>query len=135
MRLPMEYNFQPVHKILSMKCYQKTFRQQNYYSNTEIENAEKRTIILHCFRFLGEFPWHEGNLHPFLKEFDTYLAISPWKDYKKEKADCGLILKAEKVIFRFLPHDIFGYVFYLMHNFYFIRTDKMSRSKQINKMM
>lgn len=133
--LPIDYNFQPIHRIVSTKCYQRTFSQKKYYSNEHIENAGREAKILHCFRFLGEFPWHKDNLHPFLKEFDTYLSISPWSHYKKRKADCQLILKAEKVIYKILPHDIWGYIFYFVHSLFIYKTDMMCKKKQINKLM
>lgn len=135
MLLPMEYNFQPIHKILSIKCYQRTFMQKRYYSSEEIENATEKVKILHCFRFLGEFPWHENNLHPFAKEFDSYLAISPWIGYEKKKSDCKLILRIEKVLFKILPHDIWGYIFYIVHSLFIRKTDKMCQNNQVNKLM
>lgn len=133
--LPMKYNYQPIHNVISLKCYTRTFMTKLYYSCSEIERTKNEVKIMHCFRFLGEFPWHQNNMHPFSKDFDIYLTKSPWCDYKKKKAVCPLILKIEKFIYIILPNDIWGYIFYVMHKLFMLKVNKMSIKQKANRLM
>lgn len=112
------YNLQPVHLIFRIKDYYKCYEKRAYYNIRQLEEAIDDTVIFHCFRFLGEFPWHYNNLHPCNSLFDKYLSMSPWRDYTKEKADSTIFMKVEKLLFRCLPHGLFLRIFVFMHNIY-----------------
>ena len=112
------YNLQPVHLAFRIKDYYKCYGREAYYDQSQLEEAINDTVVFHCFRFLGEFPWHYGNLHPDNDLFDQYLAMSPWSDYVKRKAEAGILMKIEKILFRFLPHMLFLRLFVLAHNIY-----------------
>lgn len=118
MCLPPGYNLQPVHLAFKMKDYYKCYGGTAYYNIKELEDAVNDTVIFHCFRFLGEFPWDYGNLHPVNGLFDNYLAISPWKGYEKKKAEIGIMMRVEKILFKCLPHGIFLRIFVFAHNLY-----------------
>lgn len=105
--LPPEYNFQPAHRAYSDKTYFAGRGSRSYYTPAELENARRNPVVLHTYRFLGEFPWHKGNLHPDTPAFDRYLALSPWADYEKQPAENGLIFAVEKLLYRFLPRGLF----------------------------
>jgi len=109
--LPPEYNFQPSHRAFSDKAYFGAYRHTNYYTHEELENARKNPKILHTYRFLGDFPWHEGNLHPDNEIFDKYMRSSLWSDYVKRPAGRGLIFTAEKLMYRFMPKSLFLKIF------------------------
>ena len=109
--LPPEYNFQPSHRAFSDKTYFSAYRHTTYYSHEELENARKAPVILHAYRFIGDFPWHKGNVHPDTPVFDDYTARSPWRDYEKKKAGRGLIFAIEKLMYRFLPKKLFLKIF------------------------
>ena len=109
--LPPEYNFQPSHRAFSDKTYFKAYRHNRYYSSEELENARKNPKILHTYRFLGDFPWHAGNLHPDNDIFDEYMSRSPWSDYEKKPAGRGMIFTAEKWMYRLLPKGLFLKIF------------------------
>ena len=111
MVLPPEYNFTPVHRAYSDKSYDKYYGFENYYTQNQIENARMFPKILHTYRFIGEFPWHKGNVHPDNRIFDEYLFKSPWSDYIKEKAQTSYILKLEKIVYKILPRDLFLFFF------------------------
>ena len=85
-RLDLKYNYQPIHAAFSDKLFWRIMHPAVYYDVTQIEESRKDIVIYHCFRFLGEFPWHKENLHPFNKVFANYLEHSPWKDYKIGRA-------------------------------------------------
>ena len=109
--LPPEYNFQPSHRAFSDKTYFSCYRHHSYYSTEELENARKYPVILHAYRFIGDFPWHKGNVHPDTPVFDSYMKRSPWADYEKKPARRGLIFAVEKLMYRLLPKRLFLKIF------------------------
>lgn len=126
--LPCNYNFMPAHRAYSDKAYAKCFGFDNYYSQEEIEDARRNPIIIHAYRFIGEFPWHKNNYHPDTQLFDEYLAKSPWSDYIKKPANTGFVLKAEKALFKMLPNDMFLPIFSRVMYYTFKRkNDKLSK--------
>ena len=111
MVLPPEYNFMPVHRAYSDKAYSRCYGFDNYYSKAQIEYAREHPVILHTYRFMGEFPWHMGSVHPDNDAFDYYMERSPWKDYEKKPVVTGIILKIEKQMYRIFPKGLFLLVF------------------------
>ena len=109
--LPPVYNFMPVHMAYSDKAYEKCFGFENYYSREQIEKARENPIVLHTYRFIGEFPWNKGNLHPACPLFDYYMKKSPWNDYSKESASVGMVYKIEKILYKTIPKDLFLMIF------------------------
>ena len=109
--LPPEYNFMPVHRAYTDAAYEKVYGFKHYYTQKQIQHARENPVVLHTYRFLGEFPWHKGNCHPDTVLFDSYLRRSPWKDYKKLSAKTGFIFKCEKFLYRVLPRRLFLRIF------------------------
>ena len=105
--LPAAYNAQPIHRAYPTKAYFAVYPQPAYYAPEELEAAARHAVIRHTFRFLGDFPWHTGNLHPDTADFDGYLALSPWKDYEKRPAGGGAVFQLEKLLYRTLPKKQF----------------------------
>lgn len=134
-RLDLKYNFQPIHAVFSDQQYERVMKPMVYYDRETIRAARERVSIYHCFRFLGEFPWHEGNLHPYNEIFDRYLAVSPWRDYQKEKTEVGLPIKIEKVLYRVLPKGFFLPIFKVAHRMFLNRANRDSLRNETNKLM
>lgn len=134
-RLPMIYNFQPLHGRYNAKEYFGVYKLRNskmpntieYYRADEIDSAKDNSVIFHCYRWLGEFPWDKGNLHPFKDIFDRYLYVSLWVDYEKKKANVGIILKIEKILYRILPKRVFLRVFKEAHEMMLRKAEKNAR--------
>lgn len=135
LRLDIRYNFQPVHAVFSDKQYYWVMKPIVYYGKEEISKAREQVAIYHCFRFLGEFPWHKGNLHPYNDAYDKYMKLSLWKDYQKEKAEAGLPIKIEKVLYRILPKRMFLPVFKVAHAMFINRANEDSLKNETNKLM
>ncbi len=104
--LPIGYNFQPAHRAYSDRSYFANYP-RDYYTVEEIQAARENPVILHTYRFLGEFPWHKGNLHPDNAIFDKYLEQSEWEGYEKKKASVSTVLKIEKLMYRYMPKAVF----------------------------
>lgn len=134
-RLDIRYNFQPIHGGFSDNRFFKVMRPIVYYDISQIESARENIVIYHCFRFLGEFPWHKGNLHPFDKIFDRYLEHSPWKNYTKEKAKAGFIIGIEKILYKVLPKAFFLPIFKFAHALFLYQSEKDALKNKINKLM
>ena len=135
MTLPPSYNFQPFHKAYAVKDYFRNYGHTLYYSKEEIGEAAAGPVIIHFFRFVGEFPWNKDNVHPFNDIFDRYMKESLWNDLVKEDADVGFALKCEKVLYKILPRAIFLDVFRICHRMFYSRSNKMSENNKINKTM
>lgn len=125
--LPPEYNFQPSHRAYSDRIFFFCRGRQSYYTAAQLENARLRPAVLHTFRFLGEFPWNLGNLHPDNDIFDRYLAISPWKHYQKQPASNGVIFKIEKLLYCVLPRSLFFIILSRQQQRSFRRLEKKMR--------
>ncbi len=124
MVIPCQYNFMPVHRAYSDKAYAKNYGFAHYYTPEEIEYARQNPAIIHAYRFLGEFPWHKGNLHPDTPLFDEYLRRSPWADYEKKPSGVGFVFKCEKLLYRIMPRDWFLTIFRII-------TDRMTYRKEM----
>lgn len=120
LKLHPRYNLQPLHYAYSDKTYFNYYHPVAYYSAEEIQEARNHPAIMHTFRFIGEYPWHKGNVHPQVSFFDEYLRKSQWSDYQKSPSDIGRVHKMEKVLYKILPRSLYLIVF----NFYFNRYFK-----------
>lgn len=109
--LPPAYNLQPHHLAFADRTFFAVYKPTVYYSHEELEQARKSPVILHAYRFLGDFPWHKGNKHPANELFDRYTEGSPWQGLVKESAGGGLLFKIEKLMYALLPKRIFLSIF------------------------
>ena len=120
-----EYNFQPIHRAYPDKAYEKVYGFRNYYTPEQVEHARRSPVILHMYRFLGQFPWHRNNMHPDTAVFDEYLALSPWADYRKQKTKCcSVSFKIERFLYMILPKTWFLYFFAFMQEWSFRRQNE-----------
>lgn len=124
-----EYNFQPIHRILNNGLYAKIYNNPSYYTDEQLKQAQKNPIILHTYRFLGEFPWHANNNHPDTVIFDMYLKKSYQNDYEKKSANVTMIMKIEKIMYLVLPHSLFFRIFKMFFDIDFRRRNNKLRMK------
>lgn len=134
-RLDISYNFQPIHYAFTTAQYLRIMRPKVYYSAYELAEAEKNIVIYHCFRFIGEFPWHSDTLHPFTELFDRYLTKSLWRDYQKEKITLGFPIKIERILYQILPRAVFLPIFKLAHALFVYQSNRDSIKNRTNKLM
>ena len=131
-RLPLIYNFQPLHGRYTADEYFKAYGNEGYYDVDEVSAGPSEVAIYHCYRWLGEFPWNAGNLHPFADKFDKYMMQSVWKGYVKEKASAGAAVRIEKILYRMLPKSMFIKIFKKMHEVVLARAEKDARMQKAN---
>lgn len=133
--LPFEYNFQPHFEVYDYDKFMKLYNPYPFYTKAEAEMAKHKPMIIHAYRYIGEFCWHRGNVHPFNDVFDKYLAMSTFDDYVKEPSDGGLTIKIEKIMYKVLPKSIFIRIFKIIHSRFYRKADEMSKDNKINEQM
>ncbi len=125
--LPPEYDFMPIHRLISDKDYYEIFGKNNYYSPTELKNARENPKILHTYNFIGQFPWNQNSWHPDNIIVDYYLQRSQWKNFQKFKySNLSLLLK--NILHKILPTKIFYKLFKIM-----ALNDLKRKEKKIKK--
>ncbi len=81
--LPPKYNFYNIYWFYPNELLVKLMNGAYYYDEEIIEDSKDHPAIIH---FLGEErPWRKGNTHKFKKEYEKYLAMTPWKDTPREE--------------------------------------------------
>ena len=101
-----KYNFQTTHQTYSEKVYFSVYPDIAYYSNEEIDEARNAPVILHAYRFLGQFPWHKNAIHPWKKLFWENVECSEWNDLEPRK-NKGILFALERFAFKITPKKIF----------------------------
>lgn len=125
------YNFEPFCVRYKAKDYIKAFGDKGYYSQATIDAAKSKVKVLHCFRFLGMFPWHKDILHPCSEEFQIYKKKSCWADM--ESIDIETInfkFKVQKVLYHILPGSLYMRVFRLSTYLIYKRNSKAILDKK-----
>lgn len=117
--LSLRYNFQPTHRVYPFKDYVDVYHPVGYYSDREVKEASLHPVVLHTYRFIGQFPWHQDTLHPDIELFDEYLSRSPWAGYHKANAKRSWILQIERVLYKILPKRWFLAIFEKAQYWYF----------------
>ncbi len=113
-KLPVGYNFQGTHLAYTPKQYFSVFSwlPETYYTPEEIARASKDPVVIHFFRFLGDYPWERGdNLHPARALYEQWLARSLWAGHKGNACNTKFVFRTEKLLFRVLPRGMFLRVF------------------------
>lgn len=132
MCLPPEYNFPPIHRIVSDKIYYREAK-PDFYTPDQIQNAREHPVVLHTYRFLGQFPWHKDTLHPDMELFDRYMAASPWKDYQKKPASQALSFRVERILYQILPRGAFFWLLNTAQYFSFKKQEHNLQKKAENR--
>ena len=101
-----KYNFQTTHQIYSEKVYFSSYPEVAYYTHGEINEARNAPVILHAYRFLGQFPWHENAIHPWRGLFWKHVEASEWSDLQPRK-NIGKLFAFERLAFKITPKKIF----------------------------
>lgn len=102
-RLPLDYNFQVVHRVYSDQLFFRWLAPRRYYSASEIKAVRVNPRILHMVRIFGCNPWHENNSHPDKEVFEKYKNISLWRDMKMQQMENNGLIMVEKLLFSILP--------------------------------
>lgn len=134
--LDARYNFQPIHFRYSSGLYRFYWKQKGYYPAERLEEARRNPVIIHFFRFLGEFPWNRDSLHPYTDLFLDYLFRSPWKEMeRKPSSQQGLTFRIERLLYRMLPDVLFMPVFRVCYGLFLWKAEHASRQGKNDKKM
>lgn len=107
--LDLKYNFNSGFFIYGIKESLKMYDLKDNYYNTveEVEVAYRNPIIYHCMGAMTGRPWEQDSIHPQNKLFDTYLNISPWKDYQKISVKRSKIFSIQRKLYLMLPRKLY----------------------------
>ena len=131
-KLPPTFNFQPLHARYTNRQYFRAYGRKGYYTLSQLADGQKGAIIYHCYRWLGDFPWNTGNLHPFSSVYEKYKGLSLWKDRESDKSEKGMALWIERFLFRLLPRAVFIFIFKWTHELILKRAEKDAKNRKTN---
>jgi len=124
-----KYNFQTTHQVYPSAIYYANYSQVGYYKKEELEEAKKSPVILHAYRFLGQFPWHKRAIHPFRELWWKYVAISEWSDLEPRK-NKGKLFMIERILYRLLPKRLFLPIFRKLQSHFFKKQLKAMKQNE-----
>lgn len=131
MTLHPRYNATPHHYVYKETSFRRAFPQGGFYESLEImKEAQEHPVIRHFERFVGQSAWNLNTVHPYASLFDYYLNQSPWKDYKKQRANLTPVLKVENFLYRILPKNLFIYIYALGFKRYLLATNKQLETSE-----
>lgn len=89
---------------------EKFFELNDYYDDTEIQEAIEHPVIIH---YTGGFyvrPWYINGNHPMQEVYRYYMNKSPWKNKYLPKYRIGLRTELMKICYKILPFSCFLYI-------------------------
>lgn len=108
------FNLQPHHRRQLEAAYEAVYWHEGYYDKQTLAQAIAAPVVLHSFRFLGQFPWYKNTLHPDKDTFLTYQARSPWQDAPLTDGKNTIVFRIERLLYRILPHTFFLRLFEML---------------------
>lgn len=114
LKLPQIYNVQGFQIAYSVKDYFSVYhwKESAYYTPEQVEAALRKPRIIHFFRFLGDYPWQQGNnYHPVRPLYLEWQTKSPWKDHTGAPARTDRVFEVEKFLYKVLPKRAFLHIF------------------------
>lgn len=134
--LEPRYNLQPIHKAYPVWLYRFFWRWDNYYDDVTLENSIQNPVIHHCFRYLGQFPWNEGSLHPDVAEFNKYFQLSGWSQKLPQNSDRkSIVFQIERKFYKCLPAPAFLTIFRIFYDYFIWNANRKSLKNQCSKNM
>ena len=88
-------------------------------------------VILHAYRFLGQFPWHKNSVHPWRELWWSYASRSLWSDLTPRE-NKGLFFALERIIYKITPKSLFLPMFKLWQKYRFRELTKSLKEKKEN---
>lgn len=78
--LPLRYNLMTIHYIFNRKKILRYFGEHaHFWTDSEIEKAKEKPVILHYTPSFTVRPWIEGCHHPLANLYWDNLACTPWR--------------------------------------------------------
>ncbi|HJC08849.1 MAG TPA: glycosyltransferase family 8 protein [Candidatus Gemmiger stercorigallinarum] len=118
-KLPPAYNLQGTHLAYDTQAYFSVYPWQPsaYYTPAQIDAARAAPVVVHFFRFLGDYPWQAGdNLHPARTLYQSWKEKSLWADVPAAPARREAVFAVEKLLYRLLPQTAFLRLFSAVTN-------------------
>jgi len=131
-----QYNLQPIHKVCTFGLYKFLWRWKKYYDKQTLSKALQNPVIHHCFRFIGQFPWDKGTVHPDVDLFNEYLELSNWnRNLLQYNGKEGIVFKMERKLYQSLSPTFFFILFRNCYDYFIWNANRKSLKNQIDKKM
>lgn len=95
-----------------------------FYSEAEIDEADRNTVIYHCSKYDGERPWERGNQHPFREKYEYYKKKSPWENTLPFDKKTPKVFLIQKKLRKILPRFMYIPVLRIAQFLYFHNSEK-----------
>lgn len=95
---------------LFMMKGRKSFDQKllsNYYSESIIQEALDKPIVIHYLAAFYNRPWDKNCTHPMKEKYLYYKSISPWKNLRLTNRKLGIRLRVIGFLYEKLPENLF----------------------------
>lgn len=78
-----KYNYYTSYIYYPYRALKKFQAPYKFIPKRVYDDAKENPVVIH---YLGEErPWRKGCKHPYQKDFDKYLSMTPWKNMEKDK--------------------------------------------------
>lgn len=129
--LHVKYNF--FSKNFITKPYERILMNIN---KKMLEDVRKNgPVCVHCIdESWKSRPWFKGNQHTMSKEWDKYLALTPWKNWEKLDTKINTYHKIDKMLYTVLPLSLYTFTLRIVSGI-FARlsiSKRMLDSKKMN---
>lgn len=103
--LDIKYNFYS--KNYMLHPYERLLMRldKDMLKNVNINGA----VCIHCIdESWRSRPWFRGNSHTMSREWDRYLSMSPWKDWKKLDTNLNTYHRIDRALYHILPRSLYA---------------------------
>lgn len=130
--MPITFNYNSGFYIYGIKESLKIYNLKNeYYTDiNEIVSAFDKPRIYHCMGAMTGRPWEADSIHLQNGIFDSYLSLSPWKDYKKNKVNRNAIFKIQKKLYLVLPRRFYIPIHKLAQAWYLAKMNRLVQKEK-----
>lgn len=106
--LSPKYNLMTLEQVLSYKELLRFRQPLTYYTEEEIEEGKRNTVITHTtnFFYVRHRIFEEKSDHPMRKQYEKYRAITPWANDPKMTVHYTFKQKIQKNIWHIMPKSM-----------------------------
>ena len=103
--LPPKFNLMTLEQVFTYKELLRFRQPLKYYSEEEIEEAKKNTVITHTtnFYYIRKRIYEENSDHPMREKYEKYRILTPWKDEAMMTVKPTIKKKLQKDIWHIMP--------------------------------
>jgi len=109
--IPLRYNVTANLYSFSVQTIRKIYFLEEYYTQTELDEALAMPAVVHFTTGLLGRPWEEGSTHPQKERFWHNVEKTPWRGLQPKADTRSLGLKAFIFFHKIVPRPLFEFVY------------------------